>query len=59
LGKAAAPSGTAFYGRGERVEKTVEQDLDASPADPILGLLAGLRYAAVGPVEGERANEGH
>ncbi len=31
--------------------KTVEQDLDASPADPILGLLAGLRYALWVPVE--------
>ncbi len=31
--------------------KTVQQDLDASPADPILGLLAGLRYALWVPVE--------
>jgi signal transduction histidine kinase/CheY-like chemotaxis protein len=31
--------------------KTVEQDLDASPGDPILGLLAGLRYALWVPIE--------
>jgi signal transduction histidine kinase/CheY-like chemotaxis protein len=31
--------------------KTVEQDLEASPGDPILGLLAGLRYALWVPVE--------
>jgi signal transduction histidine kinase/ActR/RegA family two-component response regulator len=31
--------------------KTVEQDLDASPTDPILGLLAGWRYALWIPVE--------
>ena len=31
--------------------KTVEQDLDASPADPMLGLLAGLRYAVWVPIE--------
>ena len=31
--------------------KTVEQDLEASPADPILGLLAGLRYALWAPIE--------
>ena len=31
--------------------KTVEQDLHASAADPILGLLAGLRYAVWVPIE--------
>jgi signal transduction histidine kinase/FixJ family two-component response regulator len=31
--------------------KTVEQDLDATPGDPILGLLAGLRYALWVPIE--------
>jgi signal transduction histidine kinase/CheY-like chemotaxis protein len=31
--------------------KTVEQDLDASPMDPILGLLAGLRFALWVPIE--------
>jgi signal transduction histidine kinase/FixJ family two-component response regulator len=31
--------------------KTVEQDLDAAPMDPILGLLAGLRYALWAPIE--------
>ncbi len=31
--------------------KAVEQDLDASPRDPILGLLVGLRYALWVPIE--------
>jgi signal transduction histidine kinase/CheY-like chemotaxis protein len=31
--------------------KTVEQDLGASPTDPILGLLAGWRYALWIPIE--------
>src|SRR5216683_3614709 len=31
--------------------KTVEQDLQASPGNPILGLLAGLRYALWVPIE--------
>ncbi len=31
--------------------KTVEQDLESSPGNPILGLLAGLRYALWVPIE--------
>jgi signal transduction histidine kinase/FixJ family two-component response regulator len=31
--------------------KTVEQDLDSAPGDPILGLLAGLRYALWVPIK--------
>ena len=31
--------------------KTVVQDLESSPGDPILGLLAGLRYALWVPIE--------
>jgi hypothetical protein len=30
--------------------KTVEQDLESSPGNPILGLLAGLRYALWVPI---------
>ena len=38
--------------------KTVEQDLDASPGDPILGLLAGLRYALWVPIEWQEQLKG-
>ena len=38
--------------------KTVEQDLDASPAAPILGLLAGWRYALWIPVEWKQQLKG-
>jgi signal transduction histidine kinase/CheY-like chemotaxis protein len=38
--------------------KTVEQDLEASPSDPILGLLAGLRYALWVPIEWKQQLQG-
>src|SRR5712691_5577959 len=38
--------------------KTVEQDLQASPGNPILGLLAGLRYALWVPIEWQEQLKG-
>jgi PAS domain-containing protein len=38
--------------------KTVEQDLKASPENPILGLLAGLRYALWVPIEWQEQLKG-
>jgi signal transduction histidine kinase/FixJ family two-component response regulator len=38
--------------------KTVEQDLEASPGNPILGLLAGLRFALWVPIEWQQQLKG-
>src|SRR5260370_954367 len=37
---------------------TVEQDLEASPPNPILGLLGGLRHALWVPIEGKEQLKG-